>query len=294
MQVVVFGGGGFLGSHVADALSAAGHRVTVFDLRPSVWIRDDQAMVTGSILDADAVNAAVAGADAVYNFAGIADIDEAKGRPVDTVQANVLGSTIVADACATQGVDRYLFASSVYVYSQFGSFYRASKQASELITAAYEEVHGLTYTILRYGSLYGPRSDDRNGIHRLVHAALSDKVIEYGGTGEEVRDYIHVEDAARLSVEALAPAYENEHVVLTGPQSMKIGDLLQMIAEMLGDVEIRYVEPKSSEHYTITPYSFRPRVARKLVTSSYHDLGQGVLALVGELHDALHRDADSV
>ena len=79
MRVVVFGGGGFLGSHVADALSDAGHRVTVFDLRPSQWIRADQAMVTGSILDVDAVDAAVAGADAVYNFAGIADIDEAKG-----------------------------------------------------------------------------------------------------------------------------------------------------------------------------------------------------------------------
>lgn len=293
MRVVVFGGGGFLGSHVADALSDAGHRVTVFDLRPSQWIRADQAMVTGSILDVDAVDAAVAGADAVYNFAGIADIDEAKGRPVDTVQANVLGSTIVADACANQSVARYLFASSVYVYSQFGSFYRASKQASELITAAYEEVRGLGYTILRYGSLYGPRSDERNGIHRLVHAALTDKVIEYGGTGDEVRDYIHVEDAARLSVEALAPEYENEHVVLTGPQSMRIGDLLQLIAEMLGDVEVRYVEPTSSEHYTITPYSFRPRVARKLVTSSYHDLGQGVLALVGDLHDRLHDGSEA-
>ncbi len=290
MRTVVFGGGGFLGSHVCDALTAAGHEVTIFDLERSPWLSNGQSMVTGNITNRNAVQAVVTGADAVYNFAGIADIDEARSRPVDTIETNVLGSTIVANACASECVGRYMFASSVYVYSRFGSFYRASKQASELITAAFEEVHGLGYTILRYGSLYGPRSDPRNGIHRIVQSALQDKVVEYSGTGEEIRDYIHVEDAARLSVEALAPEYENEHVVLTGPESMRSSDLLMLVAEMLGDVEIRYVEPQSSEHYNITPYSFRPRVARKLVTSSYHDLGQGILALVGNLHDQMHAD----
>ena len=65
MKIVFFGGSGFLGSHVCDKLSDAGHDVTIVDLRPSPYLRPDQKMVTGSLLDEDLVNTVVSGADAV-------------------------------------------------------------------------------------------------------------------------------------------------------------------------------------------------------------------------------------
>src|SRR5437016_14316560 len=98
MRVAVFGGAGFLGSHVADALSQAGHAVTVFDVKPSPYLRPDQLGVVGDILDADRVVAAVKGCDIVYNFGGIADIEEANARPLDTVRINVLGNTVLLEA----------------------------------------------------------------------------------------------------------------------------------------------------------------------------------------------------
>ena len=172
MKVVVFGGSGFLGSHVCDQLSLAGHQVVIFDRVASPWRQADQQMVVGDLLDADAVTNVMDKAEVVYNFAGIADMDEAMTKPVETLLANVLGNAHVLEACRKQNVQRYIYASSAYVFSRQGGFYRCSKQAAESYIEEYQRVFGLDFTILRYGSLYGPRSDARNGLYRIVRAAL--------------------------------------------------------------------------------------------------------------------------
>src|SRR5438132_1397128 len=153
MKAIVFGGAGFLGSHVAETLSQAGHRVVVFDAQPSAYLGPNQEGVVGDILNADQVAAAIKGCNVVYNFAGIADIEEANTRPLDTVRVNVLGNTILLEAAAREKVQRFVFASSLYVYSESGAFYRSSKQACELLIDNYRQAFGLSHTILRYGSL---------------------------------------------------------------------------------------------------------------------------------------------
>lgn len=289
MKTIVFGGSGFLGSHVADALTEAGHEVVVFDLQPSPYLREGQKMCVGDILDEAIVEDAVRGCDVVYNFAGIADIDEAHSRPLDTVRVNILGNTVILEACRKNQVKRFVFASSVYVYSQSGSFYRNSKEACELLTESYRSVYGLPYTVLRYGSLYGPRADDRNWIHKILKQALSEKKITRFGNGDEIREYIHVHDAARCSVDILAPEYENQHVVIAGHQSLRIKDLLTMVKEILGHkIEIEYLPSKADDmHYAITPYSFNPTLGKKLVSHYYLDLGQGILNCLAEIHEQL-------
>lgn len=290
MKVIVFGGSGFVGSHVADALTAAGHQTTVFDLRESPWLSDGQQMVLGDMADLDTVSAAVRGHDAVFNFAGIADIDDSRARPIDTVTVNVLGNANLLEACRLEGVGRYVFASSIYVQSESGSFYRVSKQACEQYIEEYHREFGLEYTILRYGTLFGRRANDRNSVHRYLHGALRDRAIVAEGTGDELREYIHVDDAARLTAEVLAAEYANEQVVLAGHFPMRFADLLRLIQEIVGpDVRIELSPPPAdapqSAHYAITPYAFRPRVARKLVSSYYIDMGQGLLDVLAEIHD---------
>ena len=71
------GGAGFLGSHVADKLSDAGNAVRIYDRGPSRWLRPDQEMVVGDILDVDSLTGAIAGSDVVYNFAAMADLNDA-------------------------------------------------------------------------------------------------------------------------------------------------------------------------------------------------------------------------
>ncbi|GJL75120.1 MAG TPA: NAD-dependent epimerase [Nitrosomonas sp.] len=290
--VIVFGASGFLGSHVADALTIAGYKVRLFDRSPSPFLKKDQKMIVGNIMDIQQVIDAVKGADIVYNFAAIADIDEAHNKPVETAAINVLGNTHVLEAARQANARRFVFASSVYVYSESGSFYRASKQASERFTETYHERYGLEYNILRYGSLYGRRSDRRNGIYRMLHEAITHRTITYKGGGNAMREYIHVEDAARMSVQILAPEYANRHLILTGQEKLRIRDVMTMISEIMPwPVTLHFDEANTVHHYEITPYAFQPRIGRKLVLNEHVDLGQGLLDCIREIHQDLeHAD----
>jgi UDP-glucose 4-epimerase len=243
-------------------------------------------MILGDIRDEEALSDCIAGARYVYHLAGIADIGEAARSPRVTVEHNIIGSTAVLQSCIQAKVERILFASTLYVYSQQGSFYRVCKQAVELLIEAYHESFGLEYTILRYGSLYGPRAQEWNGLKRYVTQAVREGRIDYLGTGEERREYIHVIDAARLSVEALAPDYATQRLTLTGTQILNSGELLRMIQEILGGkVEITFSPEQSNpEHYELTPYRFTPRKARKIVPNVFVDIGQGILDLVEEVY----------
>jgi len=283
MNITVFGGSGFLGSHVCDKLSDAGHSVSIFDLVASKWLRPDQSMFIGNILDLEAMEEAVSGADIVFNFAGIADLEEAMSRPRETVEVNILGNVNILEACRNNNVKRYIFASTIYVYSRHGGFYRCSKQASESYVENYNQQYGLEYTILRYGSLYGLRSDHNNAIYRFIEEALRNNKIKYGGNPESLREYIHVEDAATASVGILDKQYANENITLTGHQSMRVKDLLHMIQEILGkDIELEYSKEKSLAHYDITPYSFVPKVGKKYAAPLHIDMGQGLIQLIEE------------
>ena len=284
-KVIVFGGSGFIGSHVADVLTEQGFEVSIFDSNKSRYLSEKQKYIEGDILDAEKVSEAVAGNDVVYNFAGIADIDAAGARPVETITTNIIGNTNILEASREHGVKRFLFASTIYVYSNAGSFYKSSKQACELIIEDYRKQYGLDFTILRYGSLYGPRSDRTNWIHLILSQALEDKKITRKGDGEEIREYVHVHDAAKLSVKVSDEEYRNQHVMVTGNQQTRIRDLMTMIREMLNDeVDLEFLDVGKDLHYEITPYNFSPKLAKKIVGNNYIDLGQGILDMLNHLH----------
>lgn len=289
MRIVVTGGAGFLGSHVADVLSEQGHSVTVFDIKDSPYLRSEQEMVVGDILDQNGLDSLLQGQDIVYHFAGIADIDECASRPVDTAQYNILGTVKLLEAARKAGLKRFIFASSAYVYSDSGYFYRSSKQASESFIENYQQLFGLEYTILRYGSLYGERADDRNSIYRLIKRAMQDGKIVYHGTGEEIREYIHARDAAMISAEILEDDFANQFITLTGMEKMRYKDLLEMIKEMLGnEVEIDIRPTTRKAHYKITPYNFSPKLGKKMTTNPHIDMGQGLLRCMAEIYEQIH------
>ena len=289
-KATVIGGSGFLGSHVADQLCEKGFEVLIFDKIESPWLRTGQKMIVGDLLDESALKKATENCDVVYNFAAIADIDEALNKSVETVRVNILGNAFALEACRIAGVRRYIFASTVYVYSREGGFYRCSKQAAEHYVEEYQRSYGLDYTILRYGSLYGPRSDNRNGLWRIVKHALDSGKICYEGSPEAVREYIHVEDAARASVAAQDDDFRNQHVVLTGQNSMRVSDLLKMLAEILGRPNsVEFVEANYEGHYVYTPYAYQPKLGRKYMPPMHVELGQGLLQLIDEVQKSSAR-----
>jgi UDP-glucose 4-epimerase len=284
MKVLVSGGSGFLGSHIADALTAAGHTAVVFDRTPSPWLRPGQTMIQGSILDQTAIARAMEGCAAVYHLAAIADIDEAISDPRRAAEVNIMGTLNMLEAARGLKVERFVFASTIYVYSNEGSFYRTTKQACELLLEDYRERFGLEFTVLRFGSLYGPRAGAGNGVRSLLSQALAERRIDHYGTGEEVREYIHVLDAAAMSVDILAAEFANQYIHLTGRERMTSKDMLRMIKEILGgDIELNFQSIGLPGHYLQTPYSYAPKLGRRLTRNTYIDLGLGLLECLHEM-----------
>jgi len=294
-KVLVTGSSGFLGSHVADALEEQGYQVVLFDNIPSKYKSKTQQEYIGDILKPSDIEQAVKDCDIIYHFAAQADINTSSNNPPQTIRANIIGTQNILEAARQNRVKRILFASTIYVYSELGSFYRVSKQACEKMIEEYQREYGLNYTILRYGSLYGPRANEFNSISTILTQALRDKKIVRRGDGQEIREYIHIKDAAQLSVQALNEENENKHLVITGAQTLRIKDLLQMIKEIFQhSIEIKYIDEKELFHYEITPYAYRPQVAKKIVLQTHHDLGQGLLDLIYELEKQFEKDKTPV
>ena len=286
MKITVIGGSGFLGSHVADHLSQAGHYVRIFDRKPSPWLRPDQEMIVGDLLDIELLDKAVYGSEIIYHFAALADLNDALDKPVETVRINVLGTVQVLEAARKHSIKRFMYASTVYVYSREGGFYRCSKQASEHYVEEYSRSFGLDYTILRYGSLFGPRSDERNGLYRIVKDALKNGCIKISKVSPQaVREYIHVEDAAKASIVALGDEFKNESIILTGHEQMSFSDLMKMLAEILGySTDIEFENYEGSGHYIRTPYAYQPKLGRKYTPTIHVDLGQGLIQMINQIN----------
>ena len=291
-KVVVFGGSGFLGSYVADELSGRGYEVIIADISLSTHINSNQKFVETNIMDINNIQDIISDADIVYNFVAIANLDDAIHDPINAMQINVMGNLNILEACRQHGnIKRVVYASSAYALSSEGSFYGISKQTSEKLTEEYYKRYGLAYTVIRYGSLYGERASHNNYIYNLLFEAIKKKELHYKGDGEDLREYIHAADAAKLSVDILEEKqYENEHIILTGTERLKRIELLTMINEIMqNSLDIKQISDDNLGHYKITPYSYHPTVAKKLVANPYIDLGQGLLECIQEIHKEIEK-----
>lgn len=284
-KAVVIGGSGFIGSHVADCLSNNDYEIFIYDQKISPWLSNNQHMIVGDILDKEKLNKTISKANVVYNFAGISDLNFALNEPIQTAESNIIGNLNIMEACRKNEVDRFIFASTVYVNSNEGGFYRCSKIACEKYLEEFQKTYGLNYTILRYGSLYGPRADNNNGILKIISKAIKDNKLMYEGHIDTTREYIHVIDAAEASVLALNSDFKNQTFTLTGQQTIKVIDLLKMIGEILEipEEETKIIDKNQIGHYIRTPYAQQTKFTKKIVPNKYIDIGEGILQIVNEL-----------
>lgn len=290
-KVLVTGSSGFIGSHMVNILEEKGYKVVLFDTVPSKYKSQTQEEFIGDILKPGDIEKAMEGCDLVYHFAAQADIGVSSDMPTRTIMANIIGTQNVLEAARKYEVKRFMFASTIYVYSELGSFYRVSKQACEKIIDEYQREFGLDYTILRYGSLYGPRANEFNFIANVILQALKNKKIVRRGNGEEIREYIHVKDAARLSVDAIDDKFKNKHLIITGHQQIRVKDLLIMIKEIFGgEIEIEFINEEELHHYEITPYNYKPQIAKKIIPDTFYDLGQGLMDQIYDLGISLEKE----
>jgi UDP-glucose 4-epimerase len=284
MRILVTGGSGFLGSHIVEDLADRGHDVISADLYPPTKKYRDIEYLSVDVCNFDALSKAVRGCDAIYNCAGIADLENARLNPRRAIEVNILGTLNVIEAASEQGVGRLLQASSVYVFSRHGSVYRTTKQASENLIQDLCSSRKIDVTILRFGSLYGPRADAGNAIRRLATQAVQENRMDFWGDGTEVREYIHIRDAASLAADALDENFINQSLHITGHERVTTLEILETINEMLGGSVAVSLEDKAfSGRYRLTPYSFESNTGKRMIGSSYVDLGLGLLEVIRDI-----------
>ena len=291
-NILIFGGTGFLGIHVIKELLKRQYSITVADIReiPNDY-HADLNFIKCDISDINQVESAfkMKKFNFVFNLAGFANLDLSVKYPLKTLSLNIIGNTNILETCVKFGVSKFIYASSAYATSDKGSFYGISKLASEKIIEEYNKKFNLKYNILRYGSVYSHRKFENNYIYSLIEETLSTNKIIHKGDGEEIREYIHADDAAKLTADVLEDkTYDNSHILLTGNDRIRRIELFEMINEMLGGkIEITCDNSGYKNHYSYTPYSFTPSLSKKLFANPHIDMGQGLLECIKSIESKI-------
>jgi UDP-glucose 4-epimerase len=278
MRVAVTGGCGFIGSHVVDHLVLAGHDVRVID-KAGQWRNPEAEYLAADIFDAEALDAAVQGTDAVFHLAGAADVNDVAADPARAVRLNVEGVARILDAARNQGTARVLLASTVWVYGatvgdgertedalvdlrSAGHVYVSTKLAAEMLMHSYQEMFGQEFTILRYGIPYGPRMRDALVVARFVRAALDGQPITISGTGDQQRNYVYVEDLADAHVRALAPAAAGQTLALEGGTPVSVREIADTVRSLVAPVPVEHIPARTADYEGVT---ISNRLAKELL-----------------------------
>lgn len=217
-KVLITGGAGFIGSHLAKALLATGAEVGILDNFDDFYSPQAKRqnisglpvkLFTSDIRDPEAVHAAAAeGWDAIVHLAALAGVRPSITSPHSYIETNVTGTLNVLEAARSAGIGQVVFGSSSSVYGASGkgpfkescpmpatlSPYAATKVAGEQLCSVYSHLHGIRCTVLRFFTVYGPGQRPDLAISKFTRAILENQPIPFHGDGSSRRDYTHVSD----------------------------------------------------------------------------------------------------
>ncbi|MDQ4049475.1 MAG: SDR family oxidoreductase [Actinomycetota bacterium] len=272
MQLLVTGGGGFIGSHLVQRLVRDGHRVRVVDnfttghrrnLQP---LLDDVELVEGDLQSYERAHAAVRGCQIVLHQAAMPSVPRSIQDPLTSNASNVIGTLNVLLAARDSGVQRVIYASSSSVYGATPGLpkdeslptlpispYAVAKLASEGYCRSFTEVYGLETVALRYFNVFGPRQDPLSQysavIPNFITAALRGASPVIFGDGEQSRDFTYVDNVVEANLLAMStPGVAGRAYNVALGDRISLNDLVASIGEVLGrSLEARHEPPRPGD-----------------------------------------------
>ena len=275
MQILVTGGAGFIGGHLAERFAGDGHDVVALDSFVPYYdlgIKEHNVergraageqssgsyeLIRGDIRDEELVRDHVTEADVVFHQAAQAGVRTSVEQPQKVNEINVDGTLNVLEAARNSETERVVVASSSSVYGkpQYLPYdeahpttpvspYGASKLAEEQYARVYNEVYGLPTVSLRYFTVYGPRMRPNMAISNFVSRCMNDEPPVIYGDGTQTRDFTYIDDVVRANETLLGTDVADGEVVNIGStDNISIQTLAEEIRDQLApDLELEYAE----------------------------------------------------
>jgi len=268
-HVLVTGGAGFIGSHLAHALVERGDQVRVLDNFSTgtrenlVGIEKEVELIEGDLLEPLHLEKAIKNIEIVFHEAAFISVPESIENPRLCFQVNVQGTIELLEAARQAGCKRVVLASSAAVYGasqdmplresaapECLSPYAASKLFNETLAQLYTHAYTLPVVALRYFNVYGPRQSPRSAyaavIPQFIEALRSRKAPVVFGDGRQTRDFILVEDVVRANLLAAEAKNASEHVfnICSGAESSLL-DLLDALYPLFPSApKAKFAEPR--------------------------------------------------
>jgi nucleoside-diphosphate-sugar epimerase len=271
-KVLVTGGAGFIGSHLATALVAEGSAVTVLDnlssgrLSNLEEIRNSVSFLRGDIRDQETVIQAAQGCDTIFHLAAVVSVPQTINNPLDSTKVNDLGTLVVLEAARQNNVKRVVFASSAAVYGDDPQLpkhedmkpkplspYAVQKLTGEYYCCLYSNLYGIQTICLRLFNIYGPRQDSSSPYSGVISIFMTKAVLNKPpviyGDGRQSRDFLYVKDAVKAFLSAARAAGSGEAVLNVGTgKFITIKQLWGLISGLSGfNARAEYQKPRPGD-----------------------------------------------
>ena len=262
MRIIVTGGSGFIGSHVADTLAALGHEVCIYDL-DSPQHTTACEFVRGDTRDVDRLTKTIRPGDMIYHLAAEANVNRFFESPLFSNENTSHSALCVLEAARRTGASRVLLASTEWVYgSAIGDevsviteecayasapdhLYTCAKIAAELFCVGYRNLYGVEYTIMRYGIPFGERGRAETVTPTFIRRILRDETIRIHGNGSQYRQFIYVRDLAEGNAACLHENARNQVFNLNGKEKITVLQVVNVLERILGKkARMEFVEDR--------------------------------------------------